>query len=143
MGGNSGNQPLQTQTAEAVPSGIPASDPLQMQTFPAFSPGQQGLLAQQMQQGFGGSPQDYINAMSFYRDTQTPVINRPSDIDAYIAQLKAAGQPAAPAQAGPAQAQSGPVGNPFMAGYGMGSGGSVNPDDSSQYSQGWSGGYNR
>jgi len=103
MGGSSKNQPLQTQTAEAVPSGIP-SGPVQMQTFPAFSPGQQGLLAQQMQEGFGGSPQDYINAMSFYRDTQTPVINRPSDIEAYIAQLKASGQLAAPPSA--AQAAS-------------------------------------
>jgi hypothetical protein len=103
MGGSSKNQPLQTQTAEAAPSGIP-SGPVQMQTFPAFSPGQQGLLAQQMQEGFGGSPQDYINAMSFYRDTQVPVINRPADIEAYIAQLKASGQLAAPPSvAAPAQ----------------------------------------
>ena len=57
-----------------------------MTDFAAFSPGQQGLLAQQMQQGFGGSLLDHRSAMDFYRDMQVPVMNEPGDIPNYVAQ---------------------------------------------------------
>jgi hypothetical protein len=70
---------------------------------------------------------------------QVPQISRPDQIAAYLAQMQNSAPAAAPTQA----PQAGALGNMFSSGYGKGSGGAVNPDDSSQYSQGWSGGYNR
>lgn len=80
MGGSSGGGVPATE-AQATPAQpqVPVAD------FAAFSPGQEGLLAQQMQQGFGGSLLDHQGAMGFYRDMQAPVINEPGDIANYLA----------------------------------------------------------
>ena len=73
-----------------------------MQTFPAFQPRQQGLLAEQMQAGYGGLLSDY-QGQGGYQDMQVPVINRPSDIELYLAALEKE------KQAGGANAASAPA----------------------------------
>jgi len=137
MGGSSGGTPAIT-TEEQAPPRI-ASGPVPVQDYAAFSPGQQGLLAEQMQQGFGGSLLDHQNAMGFYQDMQVPNITRPDQIAAYLAQLQGSASAAGPGQGNTA----GPVGNPFSGGYGMVNGGAVDPNDSTKAMSGWSGGYNR
>jgi succinate dehydrogenase/fumarate reductase flavoprotein subunit len=86
MGGSSGGGVVQKEEAPVQPT-VPVQD------YAAFSPGQQGLLAQQMQRGFGGSLLDQQNAMSFYQDTQIPQIRQPSEIEIYLQQLEDAKNP--------------------------------------------------
>lgn len=93
MGGGSGGG----APAPATPPVPPSPPPVPVQDYAAFSPGQQGLLAQQMQQGFGGSLLDHQNAMGFYKDMQAPQISRPEQIKQYLEQIKPGSTaPAAP-----------------------------------------------
>lgn len=86
MNGGGGTPAVQNE------SQAPAQPAVPMQNYAAFSPGQQGLLAQQMQQGFGGSLLDQQNAMGFYQDMQVPQIQRPSQIEQYLEQIKKAAE---------------------------------------------------
>lgn len=88
MSGDGGGAPQPTQlTTPAQPA--PAGQ-VNMANFQPFFPGQQEMLAQQMAQGFGGSPQAYVEYMNgYHRPMQVPILNRPSDVEAYLAQLAA------------------------------------------------------
>lgn len=84
MGGGKKKKPTDTATAP-VASTVP---PVLMQNYPAFQPGQAGLLANQMSAGFGGSPISNAGLLSgLYHDVQMPVINRPDQIVAYLKKL--------------------------------------------------------
>lgn len=82
MGGGGGGGTVAPVQAAAEPetATVPVAN------FAAFAPGQQGLLAQQMQQGYGGLLADHMNAMNFYRDMRAPVIREPGDIANYLTQ---------------------------------------------------------
>lgn len=77
MGGGGGTPTPTEPTQPAVPT-IP------MMGFQPFQPGQQGLLAQQMAQGFGGGILEQQQAMDYYRPMSVPVITRPDEITAYL-----------------------------------------------------------
>jgi hypothetical protein len=78
----------------------PATPQVPTTTFEAFSPGQQGLLAEQMQAGYGGVLSDYTGQMDHYRDMKVPLLNSPGDIPNYLKnvglEVTAGGTPANP-----------------------------------------------
>ncbi|MBW3099234.1 hypothetical protein [Pseudohoeflea coraliihabitans] len=80
MGGSGGGGQSNNQQAEQTLQ-VP------LQEYAAFYPGQQGLLAQQMQQGYDGLLSDHQNAMSYYQPMSIPMINRPGDVTAYVENL--------------------------------------------------------
>lgn len=95
--GNSSEDVAKVEEQQAAQHSVP------MQTFPAFQPRQQGLLAEQMQAGYGGLLSDY-QGQGGYQDMQVPVINRPSDIELYLAALEKEKQAGAANAAPAAQA---------------------------------------
>jgi hypothetical protein len=92
-GGGGGAAPAPAPVVPATPQ-IPVAD------FEAFSPGQQGLLAEQMQAGYGGVLSDYTGQMDHYRDMRVPLLNSPGDIPNYLKnvglEVTAGGTPANP-----------------------------------------------
>jgi hypothetical protein len=81
MGGGS------NATAATAAPAPPPQPVLPITNYSAFSPGQQGLLAQQMQAGFGGSLLDQTNSMDHYQNMMVPRINAPGDIANYMNQV--------------------------------------------------------
>ena len=82
MGG--GNKTKATTTTPAAP----AAPAVQMQSFPAFMPGQQGLLAEQMSAGFGAPVSENMGLLSnLYKPVNMPMISRPDQIAQYLAQI--------------------------------------------------------
>tara|TARA_R110002110_G_scaffold37601_3_gene124032 strand:- start:1777 stop:2214 length:438 start_codon:yes stop_codon:yes gene_type:complete len=79
MGGSNGTPAIEAEQQQA-----PAQPQIPVANYQAFSPGQQGLLAQQMQAGYGGSLLDHQNAMGFYRDMQVPLLRSPGDVPNYM-----------------------------------------------------------
>lgn len=58
------------------------------QNFPAFMPGQQGLLADQLTAGgFGTVPQNMGLLSGLYHDQTMPMISRPDQIAQYLTQI--------------------------------------------------------
>lgn len=81
MGGGSKKQTATTPAAPAAPA-------VQMQNFPAFMPGQQGLLAEQMSAGFGAPVSENMGLLSnLYKPVQMPIISRPDQIAQYMTQI--------------------------------------------------------
>lgn len=79
MSGGGGGAPA----VEAAPA-PPPTPVVPVTQFDAFTPGQQGLLAAQMQAGYGGILGDYTGGMDHYRDMRTPVFNSPGDVPNYL-----------------------------------------------------------
>ena len=66
----------------------PAATPVAMQNFPAFMPGQQGLLAEQMSAGFGAPVSENMGLLSnLYKPVNMPIISRPDQIAQYLTQI--------------------------------------------------------
>lgn len=81
MGGGSKKQTATTPATPAAPA-------VQMQNFPAFMPGQQGLLAEQMSAGFGAPVSENMGLLSnLYKPVQMPIISRPDQIAQYMTQI--------------------------------------------------------
>lgn len=82
MGGGNKNKAATTTTA------TPAAPAVQMQNFPAFMPGQQGLLAEQMSAGFGAPVSENMGLLSnLYKPVNMPIISRPDQIAQYLTQI--------------------------------------------------------
>lgn len=80
-GGSNKNKTATTPAAPAAPA-------VQMQNFPAFMPGQQGLLAEQMSAGFGAPVSENMGLLSnLYKPVQMPIISRPDQIAQYMTQI--------------------------------------------------------
>lgn len=76
-----------TQTTAKPTNTAPAAANVAMQQYPAFQPGQLGLLADQMTQGFGGTQAENMGILSnLYKPVSMPIISKPSDIAAYLKQ---------------------------------------------------------
>lgn len=73
---------------------VPAAPPpppqpvVPVNTYQAYQPNQNGLLAEQMQAGYGGLLADYQNPGGIYQDMRVPVINRPEDIQQYLTAIE-------------------------------------------------------
>ena len=81
MGGGSKNKATTTPAAPAAPA-------VAMQNFPAFMPGQQGLLAEQMSAGFGAPVSENMGLLSnLYKPVNMPMISRPDQIAQYMTQI--------------------------------------------------------
>ena len=73
---------------KAATTATPAATPVAMQNFPAFMPGQQGLLAEQMSAGFGAPVSENMGLLSnLYKPVQMPMISRPDQIAQYMTQI--------------------------------------------------------
>ena len=82
MGGGNKNKTATATTA------TPAATPIAMQNFPAFMPGQQGLLAEQMSAGFGAPVSENMGLLSsLYKPVNMPIISRPDQIAQYMTQI--------------------------------------------------------
>lgn len=76
------------QAAAAATTATPAATPIQMQNYPAFMPGQQGLLAEQMSAGYGAPVSENMGLLSnLYKPVNMPVISRPDQIAQYLTQI--------------------------------------------------------
>ncbi len=75
-GGGGGNKKKPTDPA---PDGKPVYPNLPTSiTFAPYLPGHQDALAQQMSQGYGAPPQEYLNQMNnLYQETTLPVLHEP------------------------------------------------------------------
>ena len=81
-GGNKSTQAVADATAKATPA-----QAVQMLNMPAYMPGQQEALAQQLAAGFGGTPASYqTGILSMNKPVSVPVIGNPSMLDAYMQQ---------------------------------------------------------
>ena len=77
-----------TKTTATPTNTAPAPQNVAMQQYPAFQPGQLGLLADQMTQGFGGAQAENMGILSnLYKPVSMPLISKPSDIEAYLKQI--------------------------------------------------------
>ena len=73
---------------KAATTATPAATPVAMQNFPAFMPGQQGLLAEQMSAGFGAPVSENMGLLSnLYKPVNMPIISRPDQIAQYLTQI--------------------------------------------------------
>ena len=83
------NNPKPKDAAAATPAVTPS--PLQMQSFPAFQPGMQGLLANQLANGFGGgrgaAAANMASLSNLYRPVEMPIIQRPDQIAEYLKRI--------------------------------------------------------
>lgn len=69
----------------------PAATPVQMQNYPAFMPGQQGLLAEQMSAGYGAPVSENMGLLAnLYKPVNMPIITRPDQIETYLKSLNLA-----------------------------------------------------
>jgi len=81
-GGSSTKKPT-----TATPA-TPAAQPINMQQFPAFMPGQQGLLAEQMSAGYGAPVSENMGLLAnLFKGISLPQITRPDQIAQYAKQI--------------------------------------------------------
>lgn len=75
-------------TPAPAPAPNPAQPAIPMQDFAAFQPGQLGLLASQLNSGFGGGQAQNEEALnSLYQPVSMPEMSRPNQFGPYLRQL--------------------------------------------------------
>jgi len=83
----SGGDNKTKKAATATPA-TPAAQPINMQQFPAFMPGQQGLLAEQMSAGYGAPVSENMGLLAnLFKGISLPQITRPDQIAQYAKQI--------------------------------------------------------
>jgi hypothetical protein len=117
MGGGSGEDPKQAEAVAAQQQ--PMAQALQMSQYPAFMPGQQNALADQMHQFYGAPVDEYRTMLG--QNTQSaerPTLRNPTDIETYLNNLANPGGGGAGSAAGGMgnQAQAAKTAGAYLAG---------------------------